>query len=314
MLCRQWRNASKPAIQQTQFTQHKNIHWPKHTSQNCSYINHRLPPVWICKRSAGVATVNGAKVKENIVLSISRPHHLQQCKARPQNARNMAEQAGNQVQQCYCGKSVPNALMREVMEVRAALGKSSVALSFIGCRKQKKISMNLKLVLQPPRRTNETGKGLDCQCTPLQLQLLSTSWSLSESGLGKVTQANVRQLKPEQWCKRAASPKTSKKYFKKRGSKSHTVNSCSLETRTIRIQDGIQAYGFKAQCFRFLNHRFSMNSMFSQGTLCGPFCSTEPSRMVVFAKGCHWNRRKWPLAEHPDSGLDHDSHRPCFAR
>ena len=164
------------------------------------------------------------------------------------------------------------------------------------------------IAASPPDKRDRKRSGLPMH--PLQLQLLSTSWSLSESGLGKVTQANVRQLKPEQWCKSAASPKTSKKYFKK---KRQQVAYCKfglrwkLEQSAFRI--GIQAYGFKAQCFRFLNHRFSMNSLFSQG-----IAATEPSRMVVFAKGCHWNRRKWPLAEHPDSGLDHDSHRPCFAR
>ena len=151
---------------------------------------------------------------------------LQQCKARPQNARNMAEQAGNQVQQCYCGKSVPNALMREVMEVRAALGKSSVALSFIGCRKQKKVSMNLKLVLQPPRRTNETGKGLDCQCTHSSCNYFRHHDLCLSQGSAKSHRQMSGNLSQSNGAKVPHPQKHPKSTSKKRGSKSNTVNSC----------------------------------------------------------------------------------------
>ena len=98
----------------------------------------------------------------------------------------------------------------------------------------------------------ETGKDLDCQCTHSSCNCFrhhDLCLSQGSAKFCKVTRAEVRQLKPEQWCKNtklcagsAASPKRSKKVLqKKRGSKSHTLNSgfvgSQFEHRTIRNQD-----------------------------------------------------------------------------
>ena len=78
---------------------------------------------------------------------------------------------------------------------------------------------------------------------PRQLQLLSTSWSLSESGLCKVTAAEARQLKPElqkhkAMCWQCCMPKKIQKVLQKNKQVAYSKFGLRWEPiRTIRIQD-----------------------------------------------------------------------------
>ena len=70
-------------------TKHKDIHWPKNTSQNCSCINQLASGLDLqkfCRRCHHQWCQSAGKYRFQHLTSTP----LRQCKARPQNARNMA--------------------------------------------------------------------------------------------------------------------------------------------------------------------------------------------------------------------------------
>ena len=101
----------------------------------------------------------------------------------------------------------------------------------------------------------ETGKDLDCQCTHASCNCFrhhDLCLSQGSAKFCKVTRAEVRQLKPEQWCKNtklcagnAPSPKRSKKRLQKKEAASRILSirasleaNSNIEQSAIRI--GIQ--------------------------------------------------------------------------
>ena len=121
---------------------------------------------------------------------------------------------------------------------------------------------------------------------PRQLQLLSTSWSSSLSGLGKVSRGDVRQLKPEQSyrnTKQCAGSAVSQKDPKSTASRVLQIRG-SLETNSnyMRIQErNTNAEGqstMQQKCVQNCNCQFFWNR--SSLTLCGKTAKRRKAQLT----------------------------------